>query len=932
MAFNYKRTITVDHTKVVTSDQTNFPVLVEFTHADFKSVPNGGHVQSASGFDMVFYAEFALSTKFDHEIEFYNPATGHVVMNVRIPSLSHTVDTTFYVGYGDASITTSQENVTGVWDTARKGVFHFPDGTTLDALDSTGTQNGTINGATAAAGRIGSGSASFNGSSKRISLGTAHDYTGSMTVSCWIKPTTITIADRPMIVSKGFDGTSAQWHFGFNQVGTGASEGTGKLFFGTYNVDPAGAFSTTDFSSLTGVWTHVVGRFNGSQWDVFVNGVLDRNSQGTQSQAPAHASANTYIGAWDLSGTPSRFFDGLIDELRISNTTRSDGWIQTEYNSLNSPGSFLSLGAEYPPSVTTGLIYKDDFASLTGWTAGADFAVDTARPAYVAAPRSQILAMSGRATSPTAQGAREGVLLKDGSTWYLWYDAGDGSVGGPGCPWRVHLDLSTDGGLSWEYQGQTNIGLDKTSTPADGAYAARGLCGVELVAGTFYMEMLSAGSVGSCIPGQPYESDIFTSTDALNWTWVRRSLVANPSAGFDHLDCYMSSHILVSGTYHGFFGATDGSGNYRIGRGTAPARTGPWTKIGSAIPDAIKGQPENPQVWFDAAFNKFVILANHVGAGFTDRNRMFFSDAHDDWSAAYYRDIQGVFPADGSDAIGMGVPIKVDGGPDFDDGYIGFTFDADPNADGTKHNGRKIFYSVLEPSVTALKYTGSSLNTARRSLSHDDFEAEFVAEFESFPGSDHVSLDFRIQGGGDCYRLMVQGGDGLKLQKVVSGTPSDIGTPIGSLNTQVGFLHRVRVRVVGTSIQAWLDGEQQINETDATWASGVSIGFAAGGTADSRIRRFHVRKSSDISIIGLTPGDEVTLRGWSGIPMATTTATDPVVTFSTVKHFPIRGYEVNGIYTPVSGGIYGGEVIQAAEQTFNPAWAQNSNVMIGATI
>ena len=37
-------------------------------------------------------------------------------------------------------------------------------------------------------------------------------------------------------------------------------------------------------------------------------------------------------------------FDGLIDEVRVSNAARSADWIQTEYNNQSSPSTFYSLG------------------------------------------------------------------------------------------------------------------------------------------------------------------------------------------------------------------------------------------------------------------------------------------------------------------------------------------------------------------------------------------------------------------------------------------------------------------------------------------------------------------------------------------------------------------------------------------------------------
>jgi hypothetical protein len=48
-----------------------------------------------------------------------------------------------------------------------------------------------------------------------------------------------------------------------------------------------------------------------------------------------------------------RDFDGIIDEVRISNVVRSSGWIATEYNNQKQPSSFYNIGSEETPSIGT---------------------------------------------------------------------------------------------------------------------------------------------------------------------------------------------------------------------------------------------------------------------------------------------------------------------------------------------------------------------------------------------------------------------------------------------------------------------------------------------------------------------------------------------------------------------------------------------------
>ena len=39
-------------------------------------------------------------------------------------------------------------------------------------------------------------------------------------------------------------------------------------------------------------------------------------------------------------------FNGHIDEFRISHIQRPDGWIETTWNNMSSPGTFAAAGAE----------------------------------------------------------------------------------------------------------------------------------------------------------------------------------------------------------------------------------------------------------------------------------------------------------------------------------------------------------------------------------------------------------------------------------------------------------------------------------------------------------------------------------------------------------------------------------------------------------
>src|SRR5713101_4718060 len=50
----YRRAITINHTKVPNTDQTNFPVSVSGTYSDVATVANGGKVTNTNGYDILF--------------------------------------------------------------------------------------------------------------------------------------------------------------------------------------------------------------------------------------------------------------------------------------------------------------------------------------------------------------------------------------------------------------------------------------------------------------------------------------------------------------------------------------------------------------------------------------------------------------------------------------------------------------------------------------------------------------------------------------------------------------------------------------------------------------------------------------------------------------------------------------------------------------
>lgn len=339
-AWAYRQPITIAHGQVSgSSNLAHFPVLISITDSNLAASAQ------ASGVDIIFTSSDGVS-KLNHEIEKYSLSTGFLQAWVNIPLLSPTTDTVIYMYYGNASVP-NQQNPWGSWDSNFAAVYHFHSTSDLTANDSTSNgNNGTNSGATPTAG-IAGGAASFNGSSSSISLGDASSLqiTGPITMSAWANVTSFPPANPyptnlAYIIGKGYDGTSEGYDLRLNNYGQPSLQ----LEAGSYQY-PAGYSALWPVSGWNAnTWHHVVGTFDGANWNVYLDGVLKASHGGTSGALAS--SVGVFLGAQSITGALQRFWSGSLDEVRISNVARSASWIATEYNSQNAPGSFSSVGSQ----------------------------------------------------------------------------------------------------------------------------------------------------------------------------------------------------------------------------------------------------------------------------------------------------------------------------------------------------------------------------------------------------------------------------------------------------------------------------------------------------------------------------------------------------------------------------------------------------------
>jgi len=341
----HTRRIDVTATEVVGGPHASFPMLVSRTESWLRDVAHGGDVQSMQGFDILFSADVDGGVPLAHELEAYQGDTGLMRAWIKVPIM--TPSTTLYIHYGAPSITTSHEDIAGVWSAGYAGVWHLGS----DLRDSANANAGTNGGSIESVGTVGA-SRSFDGVDDYIDTGTGAGlvdvFAGGGTVEAWCLANTFGESSRGRLFDKGDSATGgmvAGWLLAVDTFNVPSSvlfsQGASGAH-GEWNA-PAGSFAL-------GAWTHVALVYNSTSLTtaprLFLDGrpitmtaVVDIPS----GVAGSDAGTSLRIGN-RMAG--DRTFAGSVDEARISTVVRSAGWIETSVRNQRNPILFSTVGPE----------------------------------------------------------------------------------------------------------------------------------------------------------------------------------------------------------------------------------------------------------------------------------------------------------------------------------------------------------------------------------------------------------------------------------------------------------------------------------------------------------------------------------------------------------------------------------------------------------
>ncbi len=230
--------------------------------------------------------------------------------------------------------------------------------TPFDDLSSQGN-NGTAQGGLSTIADTGSGGSyayDLDGTNDYINCGDVCNFTSQISISSWVKSDSL--AAKNTIVQKRFTNNIESYNLRL--------ETDGELNFYAYSSvgGDSGVLGLTAGDVTTGSWYHVVGSFDGTKWQTFVNGI--KISESIDSQGPYSNASELSIGASRQNLSTLQYFNGLVDDVRIYDRAIT----QAEITHLASQRGVL--GTPNNCGIITDLTYWSDLDDGTSATLADD--------------------------------------------------------------------------------------------------------------------------------------------------------------------------------------------------------------------------------------------------------------------------------------------------------------------------------------------------------------------------------------------------------------------------------------------------------------------------------------------------------------------------------------------------------------------------------
>ena len=322
-----------------TTTLTNFPALIRLSAA--RNNFDYTKCKKANGDDVRFFD--ADDNLLPCEVDTWNP-DGESLIWVSVPELNRNTTITVRYGNADAPAVTP----TDVWTNGYVGVWHMgaAEGTftQLDATSNgknlvsgsnyrTGILCG-VNGAVGTAVELGRGGVTTGGFAASDTEGTLDGFE-ALTLEAWTYRTAYPTDNNRYLFNKQKPGVNRNAYYWQEFKNNGKFAAYVKRTLNGSESD-AGVWQSADPGAALNEWTHQVFRWRGDTGgiDGFVNCInvytlpAGSANRGTMVQV----GGSLFVGNQFESG--SRVFPGKIDEVRVSNVSRSDDWVVATHDTV----------------------------------------------------------------------------------------------------------------------------------------------------------------------------------------------------------------------------------------------------------------------------------------------------------------------------------------------------------------------------------------------------------------------------------------------------------------------------------------------------------------------------------------------------------------------------------------------------------------------
>lgn len=370
--YAFSQTVTLNtSTTGINSTLYSFPALVYIKEDALKTGVNcANNVQyptgngplssgaSAPNYDFAFTMN-GSTTELFYEVDTYDPVNGILLAWVQIPQMT-SANTTLNFYFGSLNPGHSKSFSQATWSSDYLAVYHFSEGSnTATVLDATSNgRNATQANTTitndeihiAAGIPVTGGAYSFNGSNSSIiqTLGSAPNINGTFTISAWVHFNGGATSDNKIVSDEYNYGHG--YKLSVKDPSSVCSSLTNAYIETetrtTANPSPGNLYDAGLVTNNT--WTYIQGEYNGTSFANYLNGALQsRVCNSGSAAAPEdgdmlsmgldHGSADKY--------PDDHFYNGYMDEVRVSNKVKSADWVKEEYYNQSNPLTYTTCGS-----------------------------------------------------------------------------------------------------------------------------------------------------------------------------------------------------------------------------------------------------------------------------------------------------------------------------------------------------------------------------------------------------------------------------------------------------------------------------------------------------------------------------------------------------------------------------------------------------------